>query len=261
MEAKKKWKNLKDKYRKLIQKPLKSGSAAVSQNNKWRFFDLMKFTKDTMMPGQTFGNLSTSFGRHEAHDIEAHDESFEDTQNMNNEEEDEQTSSNKTTNAAPLTTFSNARPHRSKLAIGSKNVLEKEMVEIEKQKLNAILEIQKSAKTEHEGDDYHFLMSLLPFMKNLDPILKLELRGKIQTEVFNSYKTNQQMTAPQLVVFDRQPTQTSSYISPHQQANNLLSPSIASSSASSHYQGSQFALEDDFATNTFGNAFSTNVNK
>lgn len=58
-EAKKKWKNLKDKYRKLIQKPpLKSGSGAVSTKNKWRFFDIMNFTNDTVIPAKMIGNLS-----------------------------------------------------------------------------------------------------------------------------------------------------------------------------------------------------------
>lgn len=129
---------------------------------------------------------------------------------------------NETTNAGYSTKFSNARLHRSKLTVSSKTELEKEMVQIEKQKLNAILGIQKnSTKREDEGDDYHFLMSLLPFMKHLDPLLKLELRGKIQAEVMHSFKIYQEMTAPQPVTSD-QSTQLSNYASPCQP----LSPPI-----------------------------------
>ncbi|KAG5892684.1 hypothetical protein JTB14_004881 [Gonioctena quinquepunctata] len=60
-EAKKKWKNLKDKYRKISQKPTpKSGSAAVPAKQKWRFFELMRITRDVLVPTATIGNYTAT---------------------------------------------------------------------------------------------------------------------------------------------------------------------------------------------------------
>lgn len=244
---------MKDKYRKIIQKPPpKSGSGAVVTKNKWRFFELMQFTRDTRIPGKMIGSLSMPVA------TPFNEENCEIVENcLNMEEEDEPnlppqvetgpSSSRKTTNTTANSNFASARPHRSKSAIASKHELEREMVELEKQKLSAILSIQENAKKkEEEGDDYHFFMSLLPYMKNLDPLLKLELRGKIQTEVMHSYRINQQQTVPTLQVFNQHQTQPRNYNSHCQPSNNLVSPSLSddhlqsgySSSSSSQYQHS-----------------------
>lgn len=108
----------------------------------------MLFTRDTMTPGKMVGSLSTPV---DAPLIdEENDVSLENFQSM--DEEDEPilppqvetvpSSSKKTTNMTANSNF--ARPHRAKSAIATKQ-LEKEMVEIEKQKLDAILSIQKNA--------------------------------------------------------------------------------------------------------------------
>ncbi|XP_055913651.1 uncharacterized protein LOC129947208 [Eupeodes corollae] len=60
VDAKNKWKNVKDTYRKNLQKiprPL-SGSEATSIKIKWPFFESMAFIKDTIVPDPTEGNLS-----------------------------------------------------------------------------------------------------------------------------------------------------------------------------------------------------------
>ena len=58
--AKNKWKNLKDKFRKEVQKLLKEKSCAEGKlaTSSWIFFDSMMFIKDVIIPGRTVGNLS-----------------------------------------------------------------------------------------------------------------------------------------------------------------------------------------------------------
>jgi hypothetical protein len=36
--------------------------------------------------------------------------------------------------------------------------------------------------------DYHFLLSLLPYLEKLSPVENLEVRGKIQDDVIQAYK-------------------------------------------------------------------------
>lgn len=258
-EAKKKWKNLKDKFRKTIQKPPpRSGSGAVTQKDKWRFFDLMLFVKDTMIPSKMIGSLSTPINTPLSD--EEIDGMFDSVISCEDDEDVERTlspcvppptdasSSKGRTNTTPKSNFATARPHRAKSTISSKIQLEKEMVLLEKQKVNAILDIQKnSKKKEEKSDDYYFLMSLLPYMTSLDPLLKLELRGKIQIEVMNSYKINKQQSEPQLRAFNRPQAQDHrhqiiNYNSQCQSSNNMASSTLpedlqsGSSSSSCHYQ-------------------------
>lgn len=60
-QTKNKWKNLKDKFRREINKPSpRSGSGAIPARSKWHFFELMKFTRDTIIaPAKMVESLST----------------------------------------------------------------------------------------------------------------------------------------------------------------------------------------------------------
>lgn len=119
------------------------------------------------------------------------------------------------------------------------------MNQLEKQKINAILNIQyKNEKPHDDGDDYYFFMNLQPFIKPLNPLLKLELRGKIQNEVMQSYRLNQNHCAPQLITFDRPAKHNNSFNC--SSVGQMLSPSTSedpasrsSSSSSSRYQFTQ----------------------
>jgi hypothetical protein len=56
---KRKWKNLKDKFRIKVNKipGSRSGAENVDCTSKWPFFDMMLFVKDTILPSPTTGNL------------------------------------------------------------------------------------------------------------------------------------------------------------------------------------------------------------
>lgn len=118
----------------------------------------MQFTRDTMTPGKMVGSLSTPV---DAPLIdEENNVSLENFQSM--DEEDEPilppqvetvpSSSKKTTN---MTANSNlSRPYCAKSAIATKHQLEKEMLEIEIQKLNAILSIQNGTQPKNYSSLY-----------------------------------------------------------------------------------------------------------
>ncbi|KAL5245841.1 hypothetical protein ACI65C_013249 [Semiaphis heraclei] len=58
-DAKIKWKNLKDKFRRELQKEPKcrSGDAGGEYKSKWSFFNMMMFVKDSLIPSVMSGNL------------------------------------------------------------------------------------------------------------------------------------------------------------------------------------------------------------
>lgn len=57
-----KWKNLKDKFRKELQKEpaCRSGDGGSDYKSKWQFFNQMMFVKDSLMPSCLSGNLVTA---------------------------------------------------------------------------------------------------------------------------------------------------------------------------------------------------------
>lgn len=178
----------------------------------------MQFTRDTMTSGKMVGSLSTLV---DAPLIDKENNvSLENFQSM--DEEDEPilppqvetvpSSSKKTTNMTANSNF--ARPHCAKSAIATKHQLEKEMFEIEIQKLNAFLSIQKNA------------------------LLQIELRGKIQIEMMNSYRMNQQLKVPTLQLFKQNQTQPKNYSSLYKPSNNLVSPSLSDDYLQSGYSSS-----------------------
>ncbi|XP_036147862.1 uncharacterized protein LOC118647967 [Monomorium pharaonis] len=73
-EAKKKWKNLNDTYKRClaVEKNRKSGSAAVKQS-KWQYFDQMKFLMDIDLGfnGQNISNISDDTENNSIYDLES----------------------------------------------------------------------------------------------------------------------------------------------------------------------------------------------
>ncbi|XP_039278655.1 uncharacterized protein LOC111044217 [Nilaparvata lugens] len=82
------------------------------------------------------------------------------------------------------------RPRRSKSSLTPRNT-EHDMLELEKAKIEAILNLGRR-KVEEGNDDYHFLMSLLPYIKDLHPFVKSELREQVQGIVMKCYRENMQ---------------------------------------------------------------------
>lgn len=58
----------------------------------------------------------------------------------------------------------------------------------QKRLLNTIATLQNQIS--NIGTDYQFLISLLPYIENLDPVKKLEVRNKIQQVVLEAYRNH-----------------------------------------------------------------------
>lgn len=193
--AKLKWKNLKDSYRKNIQKlpPLKSDSKACQI--KWPYFEMMGFIKDYVVHTRGGSNLP--------------DNSFISDDNIEPEQPDEVSNDKDTSDFAstsnctqeyPTSTpiqFSDPGFHsNSKCSQKSKYKYKKqrrdidiEFLKLEEQRLE-LLRRDINNKSE-ENSDLQFFKSLLPFMESLSPIENLEVRGEIQNVIINKLRSGQ----------------------------------------------------------------------
>lgn len=180
-EAKSKWKNLKDKYRKLVSKIpyVPSGSDGTSTNcstNKWRFFNYMTFVKDVVSPGQTFGNLIPA-----AEEIIVELHGSDDGQILSEEDCNE---SSEAMSASLQRSYTNSYQGNKRRRYNKIEDKEDKFIKLEEKKIEAIMAIKK----EDNGPDYHFMISLLPYIETLDPLEKLEVRSQMQTVVSNAYE-------------------------------------------------------------------------
>ncbi|KYN09490.1 hypothetical protein ALC57_18395, partial [Trachymyrmex cornetzi] len=58
-EVKKKWKNLRDRYMKIISlEKLPSGSASKPSRRKWQYYNSMSFLRDTFLKKETVSNIT-----------------------------------------------------------------------------------------------------------------------------------------------------------------------------------------------------------
>ncbi|XP_071858701.1 uncharacterized protein isoform X1 [Bombus fervidus] len=197
--AKLKWKNLKDSYRKNIQKlpPLKSDSkATIPCKIKWPYFEMMGFIKDYVAHTRGGSNLP--------------DNSFISDDNI--EEQPDEVSNDDAKDTSDLASTSNCTQEyststpmqflhpgfhsNSKFSQKSKYKYKKqrrdvdiEFLKLEEQRLD-LLKKDINNKSE-ENPDLQFFRSLLPFMESLSPIEKLEVRGEIQNVIINKLRSRQ----------------------------------------------------------------------
>ncbi|XP_055909035.1 uncharacterized protein LOC129943767 [Eupeodes corollae] len=180
-----KWKNLKDTFRRVLRKAPRpvSGSEAPPTKPKWPFFEMMAFTRQTIEPDPTEGNLREP----ESYSM-AQNRFFAETISDLLEEEDVTLSSvNMLTNSTPSTSTScpqNVRKNKNKRA--STYNLESEFLELEKERLQILK--KEVAKKEEDSDDLQFFKSLLPFMAQFNNFEKLEIRTDIQNIILDKLK-------------------------------------------------------------------------
>nr|CAD7448152.1 unnamed protein product [Timema bartmani] len=180
-DTKSKLKNLKDKFRKLMQKPpLRSGSATGIQKPSWNIFELMQYTRDVVIPSPMVGNLAKyeesedDDNRDSASDIEEHGpletilqpdtgrynprpdkgrstastsreivDRFQPDTGRYNPRPDKGRSTASTSREI-VDRF--ARPHRYKASSNIKSEMENKLIQLEERKLNAILGLQQLHK-------------------------------------------------------------------------------------------------------------------
>ncbi|XP_069696793.1 uncharacterized protein [Periplaneta americana] len=178
--AKTKWKNLKDKFRKELQKitKLRSGSEASTVTSPWAFFEAMMFAKDVVLPGRTVGSLplqespSTSSSPYlaESEEVICSDDDV----------------------GLPLQTYvcSNASTLKPRARKRKLDAFDEKMLELEEKKLDIVSREQRQS-VDFSDPDYNFLMSLLPHIKSLSAVEKLTLYSTLLREVLNAVKMHE----------------------------------------------------------------------
>lgn len=153
----KKWKNLRDQYRKEKKKfpTPRSGDGGDEIESTWPYFQLMQFINDDITPEVMTGNLNDS-----------------DSESLNEQHNTAEVLSPGTSTCSSHTTASKRKKTTSDYR--------GELIELERKKISLIEQKMASNSDQSEKcDDFHFFMSLLPQMKQFNELQKLRIRNKI----------------------------------------------------------------------------------
>lgn len=169
---KKKWKHLKDQYRKELKKKPDSRSGAEANDwlSSWKYFQSMEFMRHEVMPAPSSGNLNPV-------EVEGNVDipNEEDSTDVDIDMVDSVAAS-PASQQSPAPSTSQPTPISRK-----KGNMREEMLEIEKK--IKLMEKRLNQSNEEENlrndADYLFLRSILPSMKKLSEYQKLRFRGKI----------------------------------------------------------------------------------
>ncbi|CAI6357129.1 unnamed protein product [Macrosiphum euphorbiae] len=163
---------------------LRSGAQGTSYKPKWPFFEFMLFVKDTLLPNVTSGNLPTPMISETHSEINDSEDDFIEIGNYEenvNEGLLQETLGSVSSNEFPTPEKKGKKPRVGDIDFDP-------FLQIEQQKLDLIREEQKKDSTMTNNPDYLILMSLLPYLKKLDALEKLQLRTNIQNVVFQTFK-------------------------------------------------------------------------
>ncbi|XP_077300958.1 uncharacterized protein LOC143921502 [Arctopsyche grandis] len=180
---KKRWKHLKDQYRKEIKKQpvLRSGAESETWESTWQYFNRMSFMKTEFTPASSTGNLTVN-----------ETESSHNTENTQTDTDifDSVSSPDSYHEQSPAG-CSSFQP--SSTSIG-KRCIEDDMLEIEKKKLMLMEKHLKDSQQDENlknDEDFLFLRSILPTMKKLNELQKLRFRGKINQWLLEACTENE----------------------------------------------------------------------
>lgn len=178
-EVRKKWKGLRDIFRREYKKVLKSGDEAPEEfYSSWPFFNQMKFLSDIMDSRTLKGNITSPEKIDSSKDEEGESTSLLEEEinslasgNTSMPYSQDYISTRETSKMGPPT----SRQCKRKKTIDKSDV-DNQFLEIEKAKLGLFAEKQAVNK----DSDYQFLVSLLPFLQRVPSHRKLSVRNKIQ---------------------------------------------------------------------------------
>lgn len=221
IDLKKKWKNIKDHYRKELKKnptPRSGDAGNVNQPSNWQYFSQLRFLRDEVVPNVTEGNLSSTEVSNQisndSFEIEYISEENSQENTTGHDEEcsiyPQQTStssqeapvySQEASTSSPETytpsrkASSSLRPRKKKTA----NDIRTEFLELEKKRIKLLendLSHQirnEASKHDHKSEDYYFFMSLLPQMEKFTPVQKFRVRQKINKALLDELDVNESM--------------------------------------------------------------------
>ncbi|XP_013198613.1 transcription factor Adf-1-like [Amyelois transitella] len=218
-DLKKKWKNLKDHYRKELKKnpaPRSGDAGNVNQPSNWQYFSQLRFLQDEVVPNVTEGNLSRpevsnqiSNDSFETEDISG-ENSQEDTTGHNEESSiypqqpstssqeapvssQEASTSLQEISTPPREASASQRSRKKRTA----NDIRTEFLELERKRIRLLendLSNQsrnEASRNENKSDDYYFFMSLLPQMEKFTPFQKFRVRQKINQALLDELSVNE----------------------------------------------------------------------
>jgi len=175
-------------YRRELKKvhETKSGQAAgTTRKSKWRYFTMMSFMYAVMIPRLTLLDVPV-----------AEESALETTPNL----EDDYASTNVSIKDNDSDEFSEGvadeRQPKKNLGMKRKINIQEEALHLEKRKIKLTEERPMKKSQAVEDEDYMFLMSLLPSIKKLDDIQRLELRKEFLSNVIKRIQISKSLSPP-----------------------------------------------------------------
>ncbi|XP_066960935.1 uncharacterized protein [Macrobrachium rosenbergii] len=226
ISAKRKWKNLKDYYRKEIKKlenPRSGDGASEMVHSTWPYFTQLSFLKDIYRPASRSSNLSQGENTQVTEDDQsvAGDDTESDASHVSQSFmshtsrppspslslDNGSTSQDISWQTKPSSSNKRRRPNLDYVA--RKN---EQLIEIEKQKL----EFLRKDQEESDNEDLLFFKSLLPYMKKLNTTKKLRIRSQIQNLFLKEMEEAEQNEWPSNVTIGAMQSTPNPYINVHE---------------------------------------------
>ena len=164
----------------------KSGQAeGTTRESKWQYFTTMSFVNAVMIPRPTLSNIAA-----------AEESVLGSTRNL----EDGNASTNVSINDKHSDEFSEgvSHEHQVKKNLGTKRKInfQEEPLHLQKRKIKLMEERLTKKSRADEDEDYMFLMSLLPSLKKLDDIQRLEVRTEFLSSVTRRIQISKNRSQP-----------------------------------------------------------------
>lgn len=179
--VKAKWQNLRDTFRRECNKQqCNTGDGTPDViSSQWKFYENMTFLKDTIMPRQTICNIQK--------EINEEDPSSPENSLSNDMVHEEEKLENHNTPKESIvrpdlsSVYSNIQTPSKRKKFKNNPIAD--LIEIEKQKLkrfDTIKDNTEKSDNYKDDEDFHFLMSMLPHLKEIPKQRKLSVRMKLQ---------------------------------------------------------------------------------
>lgn len=258
-----KWRNLRDNFRREFAKlqNSRSGDAGgASKKPKWAYFDIMLFLRDTIISRSTSGNIAVPGDTEDTNDAnensddDTHTETYDDSQEglQGNEEISNE-------NSAFRTPIADKRinEHRSRLQKNkpNKESIQEQLLRIEQKKLETFSKLSSAKSNDNDDSDYHFLMSLLPLMKQLTPLKNMQMRLNIQQLFVNELMNiqpgyGQHTNIPLQTVYVPQVSPCESYTSESTIGSQIEYPPVKTTTGGQYPSAETALMEGPSADNT-----------
>ncbi|XP_026816455.1 uncharacterized protein LOC113555989 [Rhopalosiphum maidis] len=178
--AKTKWRGLRDTFRKELSKNPKKRSGdegGIIKESRWVHFKSMEFLKDQFQKRQLQGNVSseTTFDVDTQNSTTTFSPDPDDPDDPDNENLMIKSPQNTPNTTTPPQNLSASQKKVAKM--NNANAVKQLMI-LEEQKLQFFKE--KNSASRNEDLDYHFLMSLLPYLRKIPEERKMFVRIKLQ---------------------------------------------------------------------------------